>query len=228
MSASLPEAFNAAAGDYDRLRRLLIPCFDEFHGAALAALPFDPEAADGPRILDLGAGTGLLTAMVAAALPQARFVLVDVAAAMLDEARRRFAAAGDRFEFIVADFARGLPAGPFDAVVSALSIHHLEDDGKARLFRRLRRVLAPGGVFVNAEQVAAATAARGREIDAAWERAVLGAGVTAAELAAARARMKHDRPATVEDQSGWMAAAGLRDVACVFESGMFAVLTGRR
>ena len=228
MSTTLPEAFNAGAGDYDRLRRRLLPCFDGFYGAALAALPFEREAADGPRILDLGAGTGLLTAIVAAALPRARFVLVDVAAEMLAGARRRFAADGERFEFIVADYGREMPDGPFDAVISALSIHHLEDDAKARLFHKVRQALAPGGVFVNAEQVAAETDAESRGIEAAWERAVLAAGVTAAELAAARARMAHDRPATVGDQLGWMAAAGFRDGACVFRDGMFAVMSARR
>jgi tRNA (cmo5U34)-methyltransferase len=41
-----------------------------------------------------------------------------------------------------------LPAGPFDLVVSALAVHHLDGPGKADLFRRVAAVLDPGGRFV--------------------------------------------------------------------------------
>jgi cyclopropane fatty-acyl-phospholipid synthase-like methyltransferase len=41
----------------------------------------------------------------------------------------------------------------FDAIVSALAIHHLEDAEKRSLFARIHERLRPGGVFVNAEQV---------------------------------------------------------------------------
>jgi tRNA (cmo5U34)-methyltransferase len=43
-------------------------------------------------------------------------------------------------------------------VVSALAIHHLDDDAKQDLNARVREVLRPGGVFVNAEQVRGPTA----------------------------------------------------------------------
>lgn len=42
--------------------------------------------------------------------------------------------------------------GPYDLICSALSIHHLDPDDKHRLFGRIFSVLAPGGVFVNADQ----------------------------------------------------------------------------
>jgi tRNA (cmo5U34)-methyltransferase len=78
-------SFDATAAIYDRSRRQLIPCFDDFYRAAVELAPFGRhEAID---ILDLGAGTGLMAAFLAEALPRARFTLVDVAAEMLDRAR---------------------------------------------------------------------------------------------------------------------------------------------
>src|SRR5262249_39868527 len=41
-----------------------------------------------------------------------------------------------------------LPPGPFDLVVSALAVHHLDGPRKADLFRRVAAVLRPEGRFV--------------------------------------------------------------------------------
>ena len=53
MSESVQRAFDQAARDYDRTRRKLIPCFDDFYRAAIDALPF--ERNERIRVLDLGA-----------------------------------------------------------------------------------------------------------------------------------------------------------------------------
>src|SRR4051812_20230394 len=83
----------------------------------------------------------MLAARVAAAYPDAELVLTDGAPAMLEQAR---AALGDRAQLHVADLADPLPDGPFDAVVSALAIHHLDDAGKQALFARVRAALPRG------------------------------------------------------------------------------------
>lgn len=56
---------------------------------------------------------------------------------------------------MICDLADPLPTPrPWDAIVSALAIHHLDDAAKRELFARVHAALAPGGMFVNAEQVA--------------------------------------------------------------------------
>ena len=61
-------AFDAASSDYDAPRRRLIPCFDAFYGAAIELIAeWGPPP--GARLLDLGAGTGLLAAWCAAPSP---------------------------------------------------------------------------------------------------------------------------------------------------------------
>ena len=244
--------FEAHATTYDDdLRRRLIPPFDAFYGTAVAALDGAGAGDDAPlRVLDLGAGTGLLSAFVAAARPDAELVLVDGAPAMLQRARERLAGAGAAADaagpderadggrrardgatpprsFHVADLRDPLPGGPFDAVVSALAIHHLDDDGKRDLFAAVHAALRPGGVFVNAEQVAGATA----EEDAAWRAwhrdrsAAL--GTTPAEWAAAEERMRADRCSPVADQLAWLTAAGFT-AELPFHDHRFAVLVGRK
>jgi tRNA (cmo5U34)-methyltransferase len=178
------------------------------------------------RVLDLGAGTGLLSAAVLARHPDVELVLLDGAGEMLDRARGRLPAGS--ITTVVGDLRAELPRGPFDAVVSALAVHHLEDADKRELFARVHDLLAPGGVFVNAEQVLAPTPwlqEREREMWRAACRA-LGAGET--EIAAAEARMVHDRCSEAPIQLDWLRAAGFQDCDCFFKYLHFAVLAGWR
>jgi tRNA (cmo5U34)-methyltransferase len=97
------------------------------------------------RFLDLGAGTGATAMAVLARHPGASVVALDESEQMLAAAG---AALGNAATTVVGGLAGPLPDGPFDLVVSALAVHHLDGPGKADLFRRVARVLAPGGRFV--------------------------------------------------------------------------------
>ena len=176
-------------------------------------------------MLDLGAGTGLLAAMVARAHPEAELVLLDGAGEMLAGARERL---GDRASYVTADLGDPLPEGPWDAVVSALAIHHLDARRQAGAVRaRPRRAGARRDVRQRG-QVLGPTP----ELDAVYcerHRAqAFALGVTAAEWEATLERMSHDRCDTVADQLAWLAEAGFTDVDSPWRSGRFAVLAARR
>jgi tRNA (cmo5U34)-methyltransferase len=219
MPDSAPQIFDRHAADYDALRRRLLPSFDAFYGAAVGALVLI--AGPPKRILDLGAGTGLLSRFVAAAQPQAQLTLLDGSPAMLDQAK---SALGDAAAYVVADLADPLPDGPWCAIVSALAIHHLEHDQQAQLLRRVHAALAPGGIFVNAEQVEGPTPALAA-VYADWHhRRVLEAGGTEDEWQAAVERMRADRRVPVATFLGWLREAGFADVDCLFKDHRFAVM----
>jgi len=152
-------------------------------------------------------------------------VLVDVATQMLAQVP---AVLGPDVEVttVVADLTDPLPEGPFDAVVSALAIHHLPDAEKRDLFRRARAVLRPGGVFVDAEQILAPTPWLEERQDREWEAGARRRGADDAELAASRQRMTADRCSPVEDQLAWLRDAGFAPVDCPYRSFRFAVLVG--
>jgi tRNA (cmo5U34)-methyltransferase len=110
-------------------------------------------AGTGPlRTLDLGAGTGSTSLAVLRARPTARLVLVDENPGMLAVAREALPAANVE-RVVVADLADPLPEGPFDLVVSALAIHHLDGQAKQTLFARVYACLRAGGRFVMADVV---------------------------------------------------------------------------
>jgi tRNA (cmo5U34)-methyltransferase len=223
MTHTASTVFEQHAANYNAARRRLIPSYDAFYGTATAAIAIAPGAG---RILDLGAGTGLLSAHVRSRYPDAEMTLTDGSPAMLDQAREVLGVRGVRYQ--VADLTDPLPAGPWDAIVSALAIHHLDDPDKRRLFARICDELRPGGVFVNAEQVAGPTPALDEHYAAWHEREARAAGSDDAEWAGAVERMAHDRLATVEDQLRWLRDAGFVDADCLFKDHRFAVLFARR
>lgn len=218
-------AFDRAATTYDAGRRMLVPGFDDFYSAAIAAVgTLEP----GARVLDIGAGTGLFAALVSAHWPETEFVLTDLAEGMLAEAQNRFASMGVAVpEIVVRDTADGLPDGPFDAVISALSIHHLTDMDKAVTYARVHSVLRPGGVFVNAEQIAAETAEGTATFKDTWNREVRALGATEEMIAAATERMRHDKCAPLNTQLGWLRDAGFHNAHSPWQRNMFAVISGR-
>ena len=209
------------ASTYDAPRRRLVPDFDLFYGTAadLAAAGAPADA----RILDLGAGTGLLSAAVRRVLPGARLTLMDASAPMLDVARRRI---GDDALYVVANLAGPLPGGPYHAVVSALAIHHLSHPDKQDLFARVLGRLDPGGAFVNAEQVDGPTPWHSEQYAAAHERDARRLGSDDTEWAAAQDRMRHDRCAPLDDQLDWLLAAGFERIDVAFKRHRFAVYAG--
>jgi ubiquinone/menaquinone biosynthesis C-methylase UbiE len=94
------------------------------------------------RVLDVGCGTGLMSAKLAAS--GRRVCGVDISAGMVERARRR---GGQTVEFIQGDAER-LPAeiGAFDAVINLISFHHYPNPSRA--VAEFRRVLRPGGRLI--------------------------------------------------------------------------------
>jgi tRNA (cmo5U34)-methyltransferase len=216
------EVFDITASTYDADRAKLIPCYDALYRRTTDLIP-----AHAGHILDLGAGTGLLSAHVRSWYPEAHIHLLDVSAPMIDRARQRLA--GDtNVSYEVADYTTADLGENYDAIVSALSIHHLDDPAKQSLFARIFSALRPGGVFVNAEQVAGPTPALDELYRKLWLEQVREAGATPTQIADSLFRQQDDRCASVEDQLAWLRASGFTDADCWFKDNRFAVLAGTR
>ncbi|MGE5191659.1 MAG: class I SAM-dependent methyltransferase [Deltaproteobacteria bacterium] len=132
-------------------------------GAALLEL-LEPKP--GERILDLGCGTGPLTAQIAAA--GAEVVGIDSSPEMIDQARRSF----PQLYFDVADARTFSLSEQFDAVFSNAVLHWVKEPELA--VSRIRAALKPGGRFV------AEFGGRGntRQLVAALKRQAAAFGIT--------------------------------------------------
>jgi SAM-dependent methyltransferase len=125
------------------------------------------------RILEIAAGTGVVTRAMADALPDANIVATDLNPAMLEQAQS--IGTSRPVEWRQAD-AMALPFddGTFDAVVCQFGVMFFPD--KPRAFAEARRVLKPGGAF----------------LFNAWDR--VGANDFAAAIGDALARVFPDDP----------------------------------
>jgi ubiquinone/menaquinone biosynthesis C-methylase UbiE len=106
----------------------------------------------GGRWLELGAGEGAFTLALADLLgPAGRIVALDRDAPALrrlaDELRRSFP--GVDLETVEGDFRERLPAGPFDGVLAANSLHFVDDP--VAILRRAATVLRPAGRLIVVE-----------------------------------------------------------------------------
>ncbi|MBA3842061.1 MAG: class I SAM-dependent methyltransferase [Actinobacteria bacterium] len=101
-------------------------------------------------MLDLGVGTGDTSRRCLEAHPAARAVCLDESQDKLDAAVRVL---GPRAELQLGRFQDRLPEGPFELVVSAFALHHVEGGMQADLFRRVAERLSEDGRFVLADVV---------------------------------------------------------------------------
>jgi tRNA (cmo5U34)-methyltransferase len=220
----LRASFDSIAQEYDAHRRQLIPCYDDFYRVTTDLATGGPQ---GLRVLDVGAGTGLMTQFILSRKPEAVCTLVDFAEEMLNVAKKRFAGQNN-VSYVTGDYRNVDLGSGYDVIVSSLSIHHLDDRDKARLYHRLYGLLKAGGVFVNADQVMGATAAIEAEYQRRWREKITKSDLSEVEKAAAFERMKMDRPATLEDNLRWLRDSGFRDVDVYYKYYTFAVMAGRK
>jgi tRNA (cmo5U34)-methyltransferase len=212
------------ARTYDSERRRLVPCFDDFYGAGAELIARSCSAS--PRILDLGAGTGIFSEIVIRRIPRASLHLLDASAEMLEQASIRLAAHQPQLH--VQSLTAPLPSGSFDAVISALAIHHLSDEEKRALYGRILDLLAPGGLFINAEQVAGGSSRLQQLIESVHLDGARRLGSSEKEIEAAIRRMSCDRCATFGEQLRWLEQLGFQDVDCFYRAFRFAVFGGWR
>jgi tRNA (cmo5U34)-methyltransferase len=110
-------------------------------------------------ILELGAGTGIVTQILATRYSSARIVAIDGAQKMIDfaKSKRFFQKNHRRIKWVVADYSSPLwqkkIAHTFHLVISVDSLHHLKHKRKKELYKEIYKALAPGGVLLISDHI---------------------------------------------------------------------------
>jgi tRNA (cmo5U34)-methyltransferase len=214
--------FDATAATYDRDRMKLIPGSEGFYAAALELIPPNAE-----RIVDLGAGSGLFSAMLRASLPAAHLHLIDFSEPMLALAHQRLGN-DPHITYTLADYTTHPLPSACDAIVSSLSIHHLDDDRKRAILPSILAALRPGGIFLNADHIAGPTPELEALYHQRWLSNVRALGATDQQIADSLFRQQEDRRTPIAPQLAWLRDAGFRNVDCWYKHSSFAILTGTR
>jgi tRNA (cmo5U34)-methyltransferase len=147
--------------EYDSRIRTFIPHYEEM--LEIAALAIDPRSG---TIVDLGIGTGALSARCLANAPQARIVGIDADTEILKAAARRLP---PNTTFICNSFLRAeIPS--CDVVVASFALHHVRTrSAKARLYKRIKAALRPHRQVITVDCNPASDPALSRQQFAAWK-----------------------------------------------------------
>jgi tRNA (cmo5U34)-methyltransferase len=210
-----------AADDYDRTIREFIPHYERMLATVVHWL--DGHVPPEGLVVDLGAGTGSLSAAILDALPTVRVELVDVDPNMLEVAATRCADHDGRYELRHGRFEDELP--PCHAVVASLALHHVAThDAKRDLYRSILAALEPGGLVCVAD---ALVYEKGPERDRMVEDlfAHMGQhGISAEEGAAHLAQWaEEDFYVSLPTELSLIADAGFPHPDCFWRDGLIAV-----
>lgn len=216
--------FNSIATDYDVERRALISCFDDFYGISTDLLQTDSYS---PKVIDLGAGTGLLTQFILLKYPDAQVTLVDISDKMIEMAQKRFTN-NKNIKYVVADYYEYKFKEKYDFVVSALSIHHLTNEQKEELYAKCYEGLNNNGCFVNADQFIFNSQVNDKMVFNKWKQKIESSSLAEENKAGAFERMKLDRPATIENNLKWLKKAGFVNVDVFYQYYNFGVIYGKK
>ncbi len=148
-----PADWSRWLASWDRQQERLLPDREERLAAIFDVV--EATVAKPAAVLDLACGPGSLSVRLLRRFPEAGVTLVDVDPALLaiargvlgDDLRARIVPA----DLVDAGWAASLAAGGFDAVVTANSLHWLDEPTLRRLYGDLASLLRPGGVLCNAD-----------------------------------------------------------------------------
>jgi tRNA (cmo5U34)-methyltransferase len=176
------------------------------------------------RILELGAGTGSLARFLLESFPTAHMTAIDVSPAMVAECRRTLAPYGERVRLVEADLTTAVLGTGYQAVLSRLAIHHLDDLHKQDLFQRIFAALLRGGVLVDSDVIAGGSEAESLVMLDQWREYMRMRGDDPVEWEPLLVG-EDDLPATERAHTIWLQDAGFTGVRVVWKVGCFAMFT---
>ena len=219
---NMEQQFNQIAKEYDANRKKFIPCFDDFYGVASDCIDFK---GDNPKVLDLGAGTGILSQFLLEKYPNAEIVLIDLAEEMLKEAEKRFEG-NDNISFICDDYITHEFNTKFDIIISSLSIHHLTGTEKKVLIEKYYDLLNDGGNFVNADQVLNTNKGVEDYFKSKLDEHI--GEISEKAYGEAKIRRTYDKPSSVDFQLECLKNAGFDRVGIPYKYYVFAVFWAKK
>ena len=218
----IEEQFNLVAKSYDENRKKFISCFDDYYisstGFIARTLKYAPKV-----IYDLGSGTGLLPSFWYKHFPKSEYVLIDIAEEMLDVAKKRFAGISN-IKYEVLDYSESMPEGNPDLIISALSIHHLENTSKKKLFKRVYESLENDRLFVNYDQFCSDSSVINENVEKYWIDEIKKSGISEIEYERWLERKKLDREISIGKEIQMLKEVGFRNVECIYLKGKFGVI----
>ena len=216
--------YDKGAKSYDKQREQIVPNLNEMYAIVTEIANSDVIV---PKILDLGADTGLLTNYMLKKYPQAYFTLLDISDEMLNIARERFKG-NPKFNYINGDYIEYNFTEKFDIVISSLSIHHHKDSSKRDIYSKVYENLNDNGVFLNLDQIHAPSSENEHIYQLNWLEKIETGSLPHNEKEIIIDRMKMDKPATLENNIKWLQNCGFTNVDVFYKYYNFCILYSKK
>jgi len=221
----IAEKFNQAAEKYDEQRKSFIPCFDDYYGLSVSFLKKIRNNIS--NILDLGAGTGLLSKYLYDKYPNANYTLIDISEQMLEIARQRFSGLHN-FRYLILDYSKELPQNKFDLIASALSIHHLENNDKLLLYSDIYNNLEDGGYLLNLDQFNASSDEMNSKYNDYWCEYINTCKIVSNDGESWLKRRELDKENTIDETKYLLNKAGFKNMECIYNYLKFGVILAEK
>ena len=217
--------FDEAAKRYDTIKVQIVPKVREVERLVRAYVAFPKNRRI--RVLELGTGTGKWASGVLREFPKAQYHGIDFSEQMLQVASNRLKSFAHRIILDNLDLNRKTPEGRFDLIYSAFTIHHIRD--KQELFKTLRNLLNPEGLFLYIDITIAESPALEARFLESWKAFMRNSSWPNRKIKTIiDDHLKNDIAETVEAQLGYLRAAAFRNRELLWRHEKFAAFHAQR
>ncbi|MFD1255668.1 class I SAM-dependent methyltransferase [Mucilaginibacter terrae] len=212
-----------------RYTELISKCVPRYEELFYNLFHYIPNNLHPRQIIDLGCGTGNLTAVALQHYPDADIHALDISADILTECRQRFL--GNNNVYYHQQNFSHLKFEPesFDLIISSIAIHHITDEEKAILYQQVYALLKPGGLFVFADQTKGITEEIYHKHILRWKEEAFKLGSTEENW---QLWMLHQDAHDHHTPVGWhlkqLEAVGFNEVDVIWKNMLWAVIWSRK
>ena len=225
MKKGTEQFYDEISGSYSDSIMLLVPHYEEMLNLMFEYLPPDLSPS---TILELGCGTGNLTRLIAERYPKAQIKAVDLSAENIRQCKEQ--KISSRIEYIKSDFrSLDILRESVNLIISSISIHHLTNRDKEKLFYASYSWLKPKGILTFSDQFRGETDFLYQKHMSRWKEFAQENGVSAE---AWDMWMKHqdeqDFHAPLLSHVQWLKAAGFKTVDCTWRNLLWSILQAHK
>lgn len=204
---------------YNNYDNLIIKCVPDYEKILKLLVEHIPKKSK--KILDLGVGTGNIESYIFKKFPQVTIEGLDISSHLLKIAKEKH----KKFQFIPikGDIRESyFKKKKYDCVISSLTIHHMEDNEKIKIFSNIFSALKKEGIFINFDMVMPEKS----NLDKMREKLFLRMkkqGLSAKFINMERQEMKErDKLAKIKIQKNWLKETGF-SYRVLYKKGLFSV-----
>ncbi len=227
-SKFVKEQFEKDAETYDAEINDIVPYYEEIQREVLLISDiFNFSENEKLIVLDLGIGTGNPSINLLRKYKDMEIDAIDLSPKMIQVAKNHLSEFSNRINFIEEDMIEFNPKRKYNACVGLFSVHHLNQEQKKELFKKIFNCLENKGIFIIGDLVVGDTPEETKELEEEWKNYLIKkAGKEGIKWY--NVYKKEDIPDSINNQIKWLKEAGFKTAELKWKKMNFVVLFGKK